>query len=272
MTMAHPSPDCALYLWPRRTVYVGRLARPIEFNLAAASLTVALDGLLQYQTPDMPGPGSCTSLLLKPGERVRVDAGDRLIGTCYLDALGQDHALLAPRMLECDAGVCQRVPGEQEFQHLFRQMLDPGIAASDGFRTLETLINPGAMPYPVVDDRVARVVSLIHQSVAQNCPVTELAGAVNLSAPRLVQLFRQQVGVPIRRYRQWHRLFVTAIRVARGWSLTEAALDAGFTDSAHLSHTFRAITGLRPSDIFTTLARARLVVGEGIDKGLVASD
>ena len=37
--------------------------------------------------------------------------------------------------------------------------------------------------------------------------------------------------------------------LAQGASLTAAAHDAGFTDSAHLTHTFRDHFGLAPTDL-----------------------
>jgi AraC-like DNA-binding protein len=88
-----------------------------------------------------------------------------------------------------------------------------------------------------------------------------LAAQVGLSEPRLLQLFKETLGVPIRRYRQWHRLFVTAVGVTHGLSLTAAALEAGFTDSAHFSHTFRSILGTTPSAMFSPRGNIRLHAG-----------
>ena len=69
------------------------------------------------------------------------------------------------------------------------------------------------------------------------------------------------LGVPIRRYRQWHRLFVTAVGVTQGLSLTTAALEAGFTDSAHFSRTFRSILGMPPSAMLNPRGRMRMFAG-----------
>jgi AraC-like DNA-binding protein len=104
-------------------------------------------------------------------------------------------------------------------------------------------------PNHAIDGRVAKVVEKIKQTVDDNLSADDLANLVNLSVPRLVQVFKKQTGVPIRRYRLWHRLFVTAVRMGEGDSLTEAALVAGFTDSAHFSHTFKAMLGMTPSTI-----------------------
>ena len=82
-----------------------------------------------------------------------------------------------------------------------------------------------------------------------------------MPVPRLTQLFRQKIGIPIRRYRQWHRLFVTCVGVTRGMNLTDAAVNAGFTDSAHFSHTFRSIVGMSPSAALAQSRGIRLFAG-----------
>lgn len=156
-------------------------------------------------------------------------------------------------------GPATGVVREEQFRSLFRHLLHSPARSEDAYRALETVINPRRCPYPEVDPRVARVVLLIRETVAENTSVETLAQSVNLSVPRLMQLFRQYVGVPIRRYRQWHRLFVTTIAVAQGKSLTEAAMDAGFTDSAHFSHTFRTTLGLKPSDVLSELGQTALI-------------
>ncbi|QSP94320.1 helix-turn-helix transcriptional regulator [Marinobacter salinisoli] len=271
--MEHQPSRSVLYLWPRRTLHVGRPGRAIQFSQAAASLTVSLDAPFRVRTPTMVSPVPCTSLLLRPGEKATVDPGTARVGTCYLDALGQDYRLLLPQMRAHESGLYRGFVREAELRDLCELMLNAAKDDGSGFEALEHVINPEAEPYPDVDPRVAAVVAMIRDSVAENRSVKDLAEAVNLSVPRLVQLFRQQVGVPIRRYRQWHRLFVTAINVARGRSLTDAAIQAGFTDSAHFSHTFRATLGLRPSEVLSELVRTRLVVPADLsaDTGVASS-
>ena len=93
---------------------------------------------------------------------------------------------------------------------------------------------------------------------------------VGLSVPRLRQLCKQQVGVPIRRYRQWHRLFVTATGVSRGLSLTDAALAAGFSDSSHFHHAFYNILGMKPSAILSRWPDLRLYAPASAEQDISA--
>ncbi len=75
---------------------------------------------------------------------------------------------------------------------------------------------------------------------------------VNLSTARLRHLFVEQTGLPFKTYILWLRLTRAVERFAAGASLTEAAHEAGFSDSAHLSRTFRRMFGITPAALRMT--------------------
>jgi len=62
--------------------------------------------------------------------------------------------------------------------------------------------------------------------------IEDLTRIAHLSESRLQHLFRDQVGVPIRRYLLWHRYLTALSLLADGASVTRAAHAAGFADSA----------------------------------------
>ena len=95
---------------------------------------------------------------------------------------------------------------------------------------------------------MARVAAMIQATPAENIPLADLAAAAELSEPRLLHLFKDNTGVPIRRYRLWERMRQVSKAVARGANLTDAALSAGFSDSAHLARAAREMFGLSLSE------------------------
>lgn len=99
-----------------------------------------------------------------------------------------------------------------------------------------------------IDPRIQRAVDLLKQVPLKKISVHELAVAVGLSESRLTHLFTEHVGIPIRRYLMWLRLFDAFYLIFRGVSFTEAAHHAGFADHAHLSRTFRTMYGMRLND------------------------
>ena len=118
----------------------------------------------------------------------------------------------------------------------------------------------GESPATRPDPRIIATIDYIQRTVTGNPSLSELADHAGLSRSRLANLFKNQVGVPIRRYRLWHRLFVACTHLASGSSITDAAYNSGFSDAAHLSHTFREILGIAPSDQFGNAARINVVV------------
>ncbi|MDI9243898.1 AraC family transcriptional regulator [Marinobacter sp. CHS3-4] len=258
-----------LYLWPRRTLFVGHVAGPIDFSQAAASLLVGIRAPLQVQVPGQPERMSARSLMLAPGKKLRIETSGGLVAACYLDALGQDYRLLSKRMKPLIDGVHGDLPNQQELFDLLCELHQKPASPEQAYERLELCLNPECLPYSGADPRVEQVIELIHRQIGDNVSIDALAESVNLSVSRLVELFREQVGVPVRRYRQWHRLFVTFTGVNRGESLTDAAIAAGFTDSAHFSHTFRVTLGMKPSDILAMLS-GRLFVGKEVPPQQVA--
>ncbi len=77
--------------------------------------------------------------------------------------------------------------------------------------------------------------------------LTDAAAAAHVSASRLTHAFSRETGIPFRRYVLWARVRRAVQEVGGGANLTEAAVHAGFSDSAHLSRVFRANFGLPPS-------------------------
>jgi len=83
--------------------------------------------------------------------------------------------------------------------------------------------------------------------------VKQLADVAGMSARNFARIFVQETGVAFRSYVLWLRLNVAIERSMAGGSWTEAAHEAGFADSAHLSRTFKRMFGINPA----TLTRDR---------------
>jgi AraC-like DNA-binding protein len=71
-----------------------------------------------------------------------------------------------------------------------------------------------------------------------------VAQQMGLSESRFLHLFKQQMHIAWRPYLLWRRLLCAVNAIQKGRSATEAAYIAGFSDSAHLSRTFRNNFGM----------------------------
>lgn len=95
------------------------------------------------------------------------------------------------------------------------------------------------------DPRVARMIAWAEARLVDGgVDLAGAAGAAALSPSRASHLFVEHTGLAFRTWLLWRRAMQAVEHYAAGDSLTEAAHAAGFSDSAHLSRTFRRLFGL----------------------------
>jgi AraC family transcriptional regulator len=111
-------------------------------------------------------------------------------------------------------------------------------------RDLIAQLAGGGVDAGAPDPRIKKLIAWMAARLDQAVSLSDAAALVGLSPGRTRHLFVQQTGLPLRTYLLWLRL-VRAVEIfAGGASLTEAAHGAGFSDSAHLSRTFRRMFGI----------------------------
>ncbi|WP_436535137.1 helix-turn-helix domain-containing protein [Actinoplanes sp. HUAS TT8] len=101
-----------------------------------------------------------------------------------------------------------------------------------------------------LDARLLRAMRLL---LERSISMPELAAEVGLSPQRLRALARQQIGMPLPRWRLWSELRRAAEALQSGQSPAEAAITAGFADQAHLTRRMREMVGLTPASVLPVL-------------------
>lgn len=252
-----------LYLWDKRTLYIGPLVESLKLSQGAATLLISLDKPISFMIEGETESVECMSLLLPAGLTVSIDTGDAIIANCNLDPLGADFSGLSSLMQNKKGRISYNLKQYADFKQVYQTLKEQQLDSETAYALLDDLLeNRFRQFYPdhAIDSRVALVVEKIKQTAEDNLSVDDLARLVNLSVPRLVQIFKKQTGVPMRRYRLWHRLFVIGLKMGAGSNLTEAAIEAGFTDSAHFSHTFKAMFGMTPTMILLQPNRLNIIL------------
>lgn len=164
----------------------------------------------------------------------------------YLDALSDDHKQLKTSDLASAHARLLREHGD-------------AVWTQDVDQLCELL---GVPAHRVGDARIAEVVRRIDEAPQAFVRVADAAGLAGVSASHFQSLFRRSVGVPFRRYRLWRRMAAVMRALSNGETLTGAALEAGFSGSAHLSATFRTMFGLTPSTLIALGARIEVAQTE----------
>lgn len=95
----------------------------------------------------------------------------------------------------------------------------------------------------------------MHDELAANLTLEQLATAGGVSRFRLVRLFRAAFGLPPHAYQVAQRVVAARRRLEAGRKPVEVAHDVGFCDQSHLNRQFRRATGMTPSQ-YARLARS----------------
>lgn len=109
--------------------------------------------------------------------------------------------------------------------------------------------NTTKFPLKKTDERIKNVLSFISENIHTKITTETLMNTSCLSESRLLHLFKQEMGLPIRNYILWHRLQLAFKEISKGHSLTEVAYLTGFSDQSHLTRTFVKVIGATPSSL-----------------------
>jgi AraC family transcriptional regulator len=119
--------------------------------------------------------------------------------------------------------------------------------ASDLVRHCVRAFCTGAPPSRRLDPRVTTVLKKIRESDDLRMSVENAAALVHLSAGRFQHLFKDQLGLPFRRYMLWRKLTRAMLAIGRHSTIADAAHASDFADAAHLTRTFHQMFGIPPS-------------------------
>lgn len=127
-----------------------------------------------------------------------------------------------------------------------RVCFDSGGSEEELRRVGQAILNtlPTTEPPKIPDPRVLAMINYARKNLEDSVTLPATAASVALSPSRARHLFVAETGLPFKTYILWLRIERAVALYAAGSSLTEAAHEAGFADSAHFSRTFRRTFGL----------------------------
>jgi AraC family transcriptional regulator len=130
---------------------------------------------------------------------------------------------------------------------IWEQPRPDDAALVDLGRELVARLAGNDVPLRTIDKRIARVLERLPADIDSRLDAGQAAEIACLSESRFSHLFVAEVGLPYRTYVLWRRLMVAVNGIAAGNTLTNAAHEAGFADSAHFSRTFLRMFGVPAS-------------------------
>jgi AraC-like DNA-binding protein len=226
----------------------GRFAEVSRHRHAAPALVIGVDGPLRFVAERM---HESRAVLIEPGFTHAVDTRGGRLAMFVLPP----HARASARRGGPGA------PRGGENSPPLRDLAEPGRWVELGeavfrqeltdFAEIDHALAREGLDLQPLDDRLRIALHVLAETLEDNVSIDDVASSARLSASRLMALAHAQLGASLRAYRRWLRAFQVARDYAGGASLTEAAMAAGFSSSAHLSAAARDHFGIRPSDILT---------------------
>lgn len=244
-----------------RVLYVGRAFDLAAHKSAVSVLCTALDGdVLATDAPTRPSPEwrRCRSVFV-PANTVHIMRfTGRAIACLYADPAAPDVATIAGDMGERAGKLLVRHRNEDGLARVLGQYAARAIGRESLQRSLLDLLGLSEPEEPA-DERVARAIQAIREQPSKPHSLRSLAAEVGISESRLRHAFKDATGVPVRRFRLWIRISNALRLVQQGATLTEAALDSGFSSSAHLSNAYRGMFGMTPSEVMEAERQSRAI-------------
>ena len=97
---------------------------------------------------------------------------------------------------------------------------------------------------------IRRALLLMEQHLSNPLPIANIAALLALSTRQLERLFQTELSMhPSTCYRALRLRYARWLLSSTNRSITEIALDSGFSDGAHFSRQFKAAHGCAPSDL-----------------------
>lgn len=250
------SRNCVMWITSDRVFYCGLLGVPSIRTFGAITLYAALAGPVRISLAG--GEWQTTSLAVVPP---------------YMP-----HRIACDARLVCVNWIEPETVDPQQLPHFLRQagpVDEPGFLANmrrrhAWLRDNAHDIDMAALDYDEVffgqalaprrlDPRIAAIIAQISADPSMPAMAGDCAASVRLSFSRFLHLFKEQTGAPFRSMRTWKRARSLLHYVNRPSNLTDIALETGYPDATHFSHSIRQVYGLKPKDIFAGSRRLVLL-------------
>lgn len=99
------------------------------------------------------------------------------------------------------------------------------------------------------DPKIQKVLSYINENITSELNVDALADLVYLSKYHFMRLFKAQTGTTVHAYIRQKRLLHAAREIRAGVPVSQAAVDAGFTDYSTFHRAFKETFGIAPGQL-----------------------
>ncbi len=267
-----------LYIWPNQILYLGiNPTQYREHTIVSDKLIVCLQGeiIITLENGEKVSSRSCLLKTAPSFNKASINFNNATIAIYYLAPLTQDYSALKNVMRPAKNGVHYNHPDEDLLINDLITIRDTSVNPHDTLELLRKFITPPpfeSIDYKPFDGRIIKVINRLRREIIENISLKDLAADVHLSESRLEKLFKEQIGIPITKYRLKYRVFIGILNLVNGSTITESAMAAGFASASHFSKSFTAINGITPSDAFMKKPRLQVLISDELKSHFNSTD
>ena len=244
---------------PDRVFYLGLLGVPSRRCFGAFTLYVARSRPFHLCLDDHHWE-SQELAVIPPYVAHRIMSDDALIGSIMIEPESVDLEDLPAALTPNASGDLTLLARIREAYAYLQTVNEQTAQALDADR----LFLGQRLARRTLDPRVATIVDAIKGDPTGRYSASVCAEQAGLSFSRFLHLFKDEVGVSFRKFQAWKRARSLLYHVNRRQTLTSIALDVGYPDATHFSHSIRQVYGLAPKTIFAGSRRLLILHQPGI--------
>ncbi len=193
------------------------------------------------------GPGQC--LWLPPGLPHQARSHGAITGWLLYISEARSQTLSSEPFLTQGSRLL-RAQAERLARHASGMIWDkPLFRLAESFWDEFRSLPHAALSLPLpMDPRLRRVADLLSDNPADPREQPDWASDAGMSPRSFVRRFMTETGMPFSTWRRRLRVLAAQELLARGHSVTDAALEVGYESSGAFGAAFRSITGCSPRD------------------------
>lgn len=235
-------------MWSTRAQVLCRFERVESHRHAVGAILWGLDGPFSFQSSGCSIP-RVRHLYVPPGCRHALELyGQRLMvvllgpGTLELQQVAKRNDMDPTRV--------QLLGDTTALSAYARACWQRRISGEDQQAELSKVLGGKASTRLCVNRQVQELAQHLLDAPLRRISATRCAGHLGVRSSRARDIIRAELGVSLQQLRRWQRMRVLSRSLAQGSSLTRAAHEVGFSDSAQLTRDFRATFGVAPSQVY----------------------
>jgi AraC family transcriptional regulator len=239
-----------VHFWQGGSLWLGRSTGRTDWHdHHAIQITLALEGDCAIRDRVDGDWSTLSGSLVRAHRHHQFETRDATVAHLFVEPeTAQGRAL---QLRPGDAAIASLSTEEHAaMARILRPVCRAGTTSAAVARAAQDAINwlaNTAPPSVQIDARIQKAIAYVQENLRDTVALRDAASAAALSPSRFRHLFMEQTGSAFRVYVLWLRLNVAIETAMTGKSWTEAAHQAGFTDSAHLTRTFKRMFGISPA-------------------------